>query len=169
MSDCVFRGHIWVEACGKESTNLQGCLRNIACPAPISSSVFYWNIFQTAFFDDYLRYPPNRAIARSIHFQISPTLSSSGSLRSRISRRLAWRSSKDTGQFKGILKAVIHDVDELVYDEDAGGDVPLQFTIRRDFSKNEWSFAFSWANYSKAKTRSYRDCHAGIWGDVYEI
>ena len=45
--------------------------------------------------------------------------------------------AKDTGQFKGILKAVIHDVDELVYDEDAGGDVPLQFTIRRDFSKNE--------------------------------
>ena len=45
--------------------------------------------------------------------------------------------AKDTGQFKGILKAVIHDVDELVYDEDAGGDVPLQFTIQRDFSKNE--------------------------------
>ena len=44
---------------------------------------------------------------------------------------------KDTGQFKGILKAIIHDVDELVYDEDAGGDVPLQFTIQRDFSKNE--------------------------------
>ena len=31
----------------------------------------------------------------------------------------------------------MHDVDELVYDEDAGGDVSLQFTIRRDFSKNE--------------------------------
>ena len=45
--------------------------------------------------------------------------------------------AKDTGQFKGILKAIIHDVDELVYDEDAGGDVPLQFTIQRDFSKNE--------------------------------
>ena len=45
--------------------------------------------------------------------------------------------AKDTGQFKGILKAVIHDVDELVYDEDAGGEVPLQFTIQRDFSKNE--------------------------------
>ena len=45
--------------------------------------------------------------------------------------------AKDTGQFKGILKAVIHDVDELVYDEDAGGDVPLQFTIQRDFSRNE--------------------------------
>ena len=45
--------------------------------------------------------------------------------------------AKDTGQFKGILKAIIHDVDELVYDEDAGGDVPLQFTIQKDFSKND--------------------------------
>ena len=45
--------------------------------------------------------------------------------------------AKDTGQFKGILKAVIHDVDELVYDEDAGGEVPAELILQRDFGKNE--------------------------------
>ena len=45
--------------------------------------------------------------------------------------------SGDGGQFKGILQVVMHDVDELVYDEEAGGNVPLQFTIQKDFSKND--------------------------------
>ena len=44
--------------------------------------------------------------------------------------------AKDTGQFKGKVQVVLHDVDDLECDEDAGGDVPRQIIMQRDFSKN---------------------------------
>ena len=43
----------------------------------------------------------------------------------------------DKGQFKGILRVVMHDLDDLVFDEVAGGEVPAELILQRDFGKNE--------------------------------
>ena len=38
---------------------------------------------------------------------------------------------------QGILRVVMHDLDDLVFDEVAGGEVPAELILQRDFGKNE--------------------------------
>ena len=35
------------------------------------------------------------------------------------------------------MRVVMHDLDDLVFDEVAGGEVPAELILQRDFGKNE--------------------------------